>query len=80
MSEDSYSPHELPSAAPGIRWGPFTARIPFVHTRAAWPELVQNLVVAGAPGLAPPDPPAAPPPPSFFFAPITLQLRLRHCT
>ena len=52
MSEDSYSPHELPSAAPGIRWGPFTARIPFVHTRAAWPELVQNLVVAGATGLA----------------------------
>ena len=52
MSEDSYTPHELPSAAPGIRWGPFTARIPFVHTRAEWPELVQNLVVAGATGLA----------------------------
>ena len=52
MSEDSYTPHELPSAAPGIKWGPFTARIPFVHTRAEWPELVQNLVVAGATGLA----------------------------
>ncbi|MCH2368408.1 MAG: hypothetical protein MK554_14500 [Planctomycetes bacterium] len=52
MSEDSYTPPEHPSAAPGIRWGPFTARIPFVHTRAEWPELVQNLVVAGATGLA----------------------------
>ena len=52
MSEDSYSPEEPPAAAPGIRWGPFTARIPFVHTRAEWPELVQNLVVAGATALA----------------------------
>ena len=38
--------------APGFSWGPFTARIPFLHTRAEWPEMVQNLVVAGATGLA----------------------------
>jgi hypothetical protein len=37
---------------PGIAWGPFTLRIPFVHVRAEWPELVQGLVVAGATGLA----------------------------
>lgn len=37
---------------PGIAWGPFTLRVPFVHVRAEWPELVQGLVVAGATGLA----------------------------
>jgi len=37
---------------PGIRWGPFTARIPFYHFRAEWPEMVQGLIVAGATGLA----------------------------
>ncbi len=53
MSKDSSTgKRSSPRAAPGIRWGPFTARIPLVHTRAAWPELVQNLVVAGATGLA----------------------------
>ena len=55
MSEDSStgkraSPEAAP--APGIRWGPFTARVPFVHARAEWPEMVQNFVVAGATGLA----------------------------
>ena len=25
---------------PGIKWGPFTARIPFVHTGVTWPELL----------------------------------------
>ena len=37
---------------PGLPWGPFTLRIPFVHVRAEWPELVQGLMVAGATGLA----------------------------
>jgi hypothetical protein len=37
---------------PGIPWGPFTFRIPFVHTRVEVPELVQGLVVAGATGLS----------------------------
>ncbi len=37
---------------PGLRWGPFTARVPFWHTRPAWPELWQGFFVAGAAGLA----------------------------
>lgn len=37
---------------PGIRWGPFTLRIPFYHFRFEWPETIQGLVVAGATGLA----------------------------
>ena len=27
---------------PGYQWGPFTARIPLIHTRVEWPELVQG--------------------------------------
>lgn len=37
---------------PGIQWGPFTARIPFWHTRLEWQDLVQGIFVAGATGLA----------------------------
>ena len=37
---------------PGINWGPFTLRIPFVHVRLEAPELIQGLLVAGATGLA----------------------------
>ncbi len=37
---------------PGINWGPFTLRIPFVHVRVEAPELIQGLLVAGATGLA----------------------------
>ncbi|MBI2423617.1 MAG: hypothetical protein HYV27_12370 [Candidatus Hydrogenedentes bacterium] len=37
---------------PGIKWGPFTARIPFIHTRVEWPDLLQGTFVAGATGLA----------------------------
>ena len=37
---------------PGLRWGPFTLRIPLLHARVEWPELIQGLVVAGATGLA----------------------------
>lgn len=36
----------------GFHWGPFTARLPFIHLRPEWPELVQGLVVASATGLA----------------------------
>ncbi len=37
---------------PGWRWGPFTARIPFYHTRLYWPEFLQGIFVASATGLA----------------------------
>lgn len=37
---------------PGLRWGPFTARIPFVHLKPEGPELLQGLLVTGATGLA----------------------------
>ena len=37
---------------PGIKWGPFTARIPFVHTGVEWPEFFQGILVAAATGLA----------------------------
>jgi len=39
------------SEQPGLKWGPFTTRIPFYHTRVEWPELWQGLIVAGATGL-----------------------------
>lgn len=39
-------------AQPGIKWGPFTARIPFVHTGFAGPEFWQGILVAAATGLA----------------------------
>lgn len=37
---------------PGLRWGPFTLRIPFVHVGVEIPELIQGLLVAGATGLS----------------------------
>jgi hypothetical protein len=37
---------------PGWRWGPFTFRLPFYHTRLLWPEFLQGLLVATATGLA----------------------------
>lgn len=37
---------------PGLRWGPFTLRLPFVHYRAEWPELLQGLTVGSATGIA----------------------------
>jgi hypothetical protein len=43
---------EAGSVHPGIQWGPFTARIPFIHTRVEWPDLLQGIFVAGATGLA----------------------------
>lgn len=37
---------------PGIRWGIFTLRIPFIHTRFCLPEFLQGLAVAAATGAA----------------------------
>jgi hypothetical protein len=37
---------------PGWRWGPFTFRLPFWHTRLQWPELLQGICVSSATGLA----------------------------
>lgn len=37
---------------PGLKWGPFVLRIPFIHARLALPELLQGICVAGATGLA----------------------------
>jgi hypothetical protein len=37
---------------PGWRWGPFTARLPFLHLRPQGQELVQGLLIAATTGLA----------------------------
>lgn len=37
---------------PGWRWGPFTFRLPFYHTRLYWPEFLQGVALASATGLA----------------------------
>lgn len=37
---------------PGIKWGPFTVRIPFVHLKLSLPDMLQGFAVAGATGLA----------------------------
>lgn len=37
---------------PGWRWGPFTFRMPFYHTKFYWQEAFQGLFVAAATGLA----------------------------
>lgn len=37
---------------PGIHWGPFTLRIPFVHSGFAGPEFFQGILVSAATGLA----------------------------
>ena len=37
---------------PGLRWGPFTFRVPVYHTRVEWPELLQGVFVAFPTGLA----------------------------
>ena len=36
----------------GWRWGPFTFRLPFYHTRLCWPEFLQGMALASATGLA----------------------------
>lgn len=37
---------------PGIKWGPFTMRIPLIHLRFVLADMLQGLAVAGATGLA----------------------------
>ncbi len=37
---------------PGINWGPFTIRIPFVHLKLSLTDMLQGFAVAGATGLA----------------------------
>ncbi|MGE0171312.1 MAG: hypothetical protein AB7T49_00930 [Oligoflexales bacterium] len=37
---------------PGLRWGPFTLRIPFIHTKPAWPELFQGIFICAATSMA----------------------------
>lgn len=37
---------------PGVKWGPFTMRIPFVHLRFSLADVLQGFAVAGATGLA----------------------------
>ncbi|TGN41123.1 hypothetical protein [Marinobacter confluentis] len=37
---------------PGWRWGPFTFRLPFYHTKLCWSEFLQGLMVSAATGLA----------------------------
>ncbi|MCF6264741.1 MAG: hypothetical protein L3J24_14300 [Xanthomonadales bacterium] len=41
-----------PASSKGFKWGPFTARLPFLHMRLEWPELAQGVVVAASTGLA----------------------------
>ncbi|HPF46236.1 MAG: hypothetical protein KDF58_11665 [Alphaproteobacteria bacterium] len=36
----------------GFKWGIFTARLPIIHMRVAWPELAQGLVVSLSTALA----------------------------
>ena len=38
--------------APGWKWGPFTFRLPFYHSRLYWPEFLQGILIASATGLA----------------------------
>lgn len=37
---------------PGVKWGPFTMRIPLVHLRFSLADMLQGFAVAGATGLA----------------------------
>ncbi|MFT6905520.1 MAG: hypothetical protein ACJAS1_002176 [Oleiphilaceae bacterium] len=37
---------------PGVKWGPFTMRIPLIHLRFSLANMLQGLAVAGATGLA----------------------------
>ena len=36
----------------GIKWGPFTLRIPFIHMKLLPGEFLQGLVISGATALA----------------------------
>lgn len=37
---------------PGIKWGPFTMRIPLIHLRFSLSNMLQGMAVAGATGMA----------------------------
>ena len=37
---------------PGIKWGPFVARIPFIHLKFSLPDFLQGFAISGATGLA----------------------------
>lgn len=37
---------------PGVKWGPFTMRIPLIHLRFLLADMLQGMAVAGATGLA----------------------------
>ena len=36
----------------GIKWGPFTLRIPFIHIKFRTAEFLQGLVISGATAFA----------------------------
>ena len=40
------------SQSGGIKWGPFTLRIPFIHIKFRAPEFLQGLVISGATAFA----------------------------
>ena len=40
------------SQSNGIKWGPFTLRIPFIHIKFRAPEFLQGLVISGATAFA----------------------------
>lgn len=46
------SKREFGQVQPGIKWGPFVARIPFVHMRFSLPDFLQGFAISGATGLA----------------------------
>lgn len=43
---------EYGQVQPGIKWGPFVARVPFIHLKLSLPDLLQGFAIAGATGLA----------------------------
>ncbi len=51
MANPTQEAMEQGTEHPGLTWGPFTTRIPFIHTGVTWPELLQGIFVAGATGL-----------------------------
>ena len=40
------------SKSDGIKWGPFTLRIPFIHITFRSAEFIQGLVISGATAFA----------------------------
>ena len=52
MTRCSIEAREYGGVQPGIRWGPFTLRIPFYHFGFEWSEAAQGFLVAGATGLS----------------------------